>query len=110
MPARLGAARQSVRSPKAVSVSGHSLARMPLDAIIEAAQALPELARDVAFSAGTERAFSGELHECKEEGVYVSIVGGLPLFSSAAKFDSGTGWPSFYAPIDPDHGTDPTPP
>lgn len=48
---------------------------------------------------GTERAFSHPLADNKEKGIYVDIVSGIPLFSSATKFDSGTGWPSFFAPI-----------
>ncbi len=42
-------------------------------------------------------------YDNKEPGVYVSAVSGVPLFSSETKYDSGTGWPSFYAPVDPDH-------
>jgi len=49
---------------------------------------------------GTERAFSGKWHANKEPGTYVCICCGQPLFSSETKFDSGTGWPSYYAPID----------
>jgi peptide-methionine (R)-S-oxide reductase len=48
---------------------------------------------------GTERAYSGEYHDSKEEGVYQCIGCGNDLFSSETKFNSGTGWPSFTAPI-----------
>lgn len=48
---------------------------------------------------GTERPFSGEYNDCKEEGVYTCVCCGSELFSSEDKFDSGSGWPSFTAPI-----------
>ncbi len=48
---------------------------------------------------GTEHAFSGEYANCKQEGTYLCTCCGEPLFSSDTKFDSGTGWPSFWQPV-----------
>ena len=56
---------------------------------------------NVTQAAGTERAFSGKLWNHKEAGIYVDVVTGEPLFSSADKFDSGCGWPSFTKPVEP---------
>jgi len=51
---------------------------------------------------GTERAFSGKYDHFYQKGTYYSAASLQPVFSSETKFNSGTGWPSFYAPIDPD--------
>ena len=57
----------------------------------------------IARGKGTEPAFCGLLWDHHEDGVYSCVCCGLPLFSSEHKFESGTGWPSFYAPIDQEH-------
>jgi methionine-R-sulfoxide reductase len=56
---------------------------------------------DVTQRDGTEPAFDNEYWDEHREGLYVDVVSGEPLFSSADKYDSGTGWPSFSRPIDP---------
>lgn len=51
---------------------------------------------------GTEPAFSGKYWNCHDAGVYRCVVCGHPLFSSETKFESGSGWPSFYQPLNPE--------
>ena len=59
--------------------------------------------RRVLLQHGTEAPFCGVFLDNKLEGVYTCRLCGLPLFRSSAKFESGTGWPSFFAPYDPAH-------
>ena len=68
----------------------------------ELKETLTELQYQVTQKAGTEPPFQNAFWDHKAEGIYVDIVSGEPLFSSVHKFDSGTGWPSFYQVIDED--------
>jgi methionine-R-sulfoxide reductase len=52
---------------------------------------------------GTERPFCGMFHDHKQDGIYYCVCCDLPLFRSDAKFDSGTGWPSFFQPVAPEN-------
>lgn len=63
---------------------------------------LTDLQYHVAREAGTERAFTGEYWDNKKAGTYVCVCCDLPLFESKTKYKSGTGWPSFYQPINGD--------
>jgi peptide-methionine (R)-S-oxide reductase len=65
-----------------------------------AAKGAEKLAFDVTRHEATERAFTGKLEGQKAAGTYSCICCDKPLFTSDTKFDSGTGWPSYYAPID----------
>jgi peptide-methionine (R)-S-oxide reductase len=64
---------------------------------------LTPLEFDVLREEGTERSFTGDLVNNHEKGTFVCAGCGLPLFSSDAKFESGTGWPSFFQPIKPEY-------
>ena len=75
----------------------------PDDAVLR--KKLSRLQYKVTQKDGTERPFANKYHDNKEVGIYVDIVSGEPLFSSADKYDSGTGWPSFTKPIDEKHIT-----
>jgi len=57
----------------------------------------------VARGKGTERPFCGIFHDHKKPGLYSCVCCALPLFSASAKFDSGTGWPSFFQPVAPEN-------
>ena len=66
---------------------------------------LTPLQYEVTQNAGTERAFSGEYWDCKDPGTYRCIVCDAELFSSDTKYESGSGWPSFYEALDPERVT-----
>jgi methionine-R-sulfoxide reductase len=64
---------------------------------------LSPLQYEVTQHEGTERPFSNEYWNNKHPGIYVDVVSGEPLFSSLDKYDSGTGWPSFTRPLEPEN-------
>ena len=76
---------------------------IPTDA--ELRERLTDEQYQVTQRGGTERAFSGVYHDTKDPGVYHCIVCDAALFSSETKYDSGTGWPSFYEALDPERVT-----
>jgi peptide-methionine (R)-S-oxide reductase len=85
------------------SASGHDLTPPSADEKAALAAGLSEEERRVILNQGTEPPFCGGLLMNKEAGVYHCRLCDLPLFHSAAKFESGSGWPSFTQPFDPAH-------
>ncbi len=86
-----------------ISASGHDLTRPTPTQLAELAASLSPEERRVLLNHGTEPAFCGGLLKEKSAGVYHCRLCSLPLFRSVAKFESGTGWPSFFAPFDSMH-------
>lgn len=80
--------------PMMADAAGEPLAKAKVTA------SLTKMQEYVTQQGGTERPFTNEYWNHKEEGIYVDVISGKPLFSSTDKFDSGTGWPSFTHPID----------
>lgn len=86
-----------------ISSSGFDLTRPSDDQLKQLIAKLTAEERRVLLHQGTEPPFCGGLLANKEPGTYHCRLCDLPLYRSSTKFDSGTGWPSFSAPYDPDH-------
>ena len=89
--------------PATTSATGYDLTPLPPEEIDRLAAGLTADERRVLLAHGTESPFCGGLLREKSAGVYACRLCSLPLFHSTAKFESGTGWPSFFAPFDPAH-------
>src|SRR5262245_38750103 len=85
------------------SASGYDLRPLSSQKRDELAKSLTQEEQYVILHQGTERPFCGTLLNNKESGVYACRLCGLPLFRADNKFESGTGWPSFYQPFDEHH-------
>ena len=85
------------------SASGYDLTPLSDEQRQRLAQRLTPEERHVLLDHGTEPPFCGTLLDNKQAGTYVCRLCGLPLFTSGTKFESGTGWPSFTQPFDPEH-------
>ncbi|MCI0364220.1 MAG: bifunctional methionine sulfoxide reductase B/A protein [Phycisphaerales bacterium] len=97
-------APKSDTAPK-YSKSSYDITPLPRDQVEQLAKKLDAETYRITQKAGTEPAFCGTLLDNKKEGTYICVVCGLPLFSSEHKFNSGTGWPSFFQPFDGAHVT-----
>lgn len=85
------------------SRSGYDITPLSKEEVARLASRLDPEAYRITQRAGTEAPFCGGLLEVKGPGVFVCVVCGLPLYRGQDKFDSGTGWPSFFRELDPDH-------
>jgi len=95
--------RRRMSSTPRYSASAYDVTPLPRERVEALASRLDEETYRITQRAGTEAPFCGTLLDNDKQGVYCCVVCGLPLFSSQHKFTSGTGWPSFFRPFDPDH-------
>ncbi len=94
---------QTPAAGSTVSASGHDLAPLSESELAKRVADLNAEERRVILHQGTEPPFCGGLLNNKTSGLYCCRLCDLPLFRSTAKFESGTGWPSFYQTVDPQH-------
>jgi peptide methionine sulfoxide reductase msrA/msrB len=97
------AATVNANEGRQYSKSGFDIRPLDRERVEYLARGLSADERQILLGKGTERPFCGTLLDNKQEGTYTCRLCGLPLFRSDAKFDSGTGWPSFFKPVDPAH-------
>ena len=100
----LASSDEAAGAPETVAIFDYATNQVTtMDRVTKSEQAWQEQLTNeqyhVARQKGTERAFSGAYHNNKEKGLYVCVGCGTGLYTSGTKFDSGTGWPSFYAPL-----------
>jgi peptide-methionine (R)-S-oxide reductase len=95
--------RQPNKPVPTTSASGYDLRPLSDAQRNQLAEKLSPEERRVLLNQGTEAPFCGTLLNNKQDGIYACRLCGLPLFKADAKFESGTGWPSFNQPFDPDH-------
>lgn len=94
---------ESSMSTPRYSTSGYDITPLKADRVAHLAEKLTPEQYRITQKAGTEPPFCGFLPKTDKEGLYACVVCGLPLFSSESRYASGTGWPSFFAPFDPQH-------
>lgn len=92
-----------IENAATVSVSGYDVTPLSTEERDRLAARLTPEERRVLLNSGTEHPFCGGLLDEHGEGVFNCRLCGLPLFRSGTKFESGTGWPSFFEPLDPAH-------
>lgn len=102
-PTGVSPANEPPQPRSAANPDGDPMHHKTLKSDNEWRQVLSPLQYDVTRRKGTERAFTGQYHNHKSHGVYTCVCCGNELFASDAKFDSGTGWPSFWEPVATDN-------